>query len=530
MFVKREEHEMNYNNEAIEKAINHLGFEAFTEIQEKTIPLILKGQDVIGHSQTGTGKTAAFAIPILERIDVNNPSVQAIIICPTRELAMQVKEAFDTFARFMHNLKTIAVYGGEPMHKQVKALKRKPQIIIGTPGRTIDHINRRLIKLKDVKHVVLDEADEMLKMGFKEDIELILSQTPKTRQTIMFSATMPKPILALSKTYMQDPVHITVVPKEQSNKNITQYFYQVKEQNKLEALNRLYHTYNPKLSLVFCNTKRKVDELTDLLKDYNIEADKIHGDLPQTKRIEIIKRFHQGRLKMLIATDVAARGLDIKNVEAVFNYDIPEKADHYVHRIGRTGRVNNKGYAFSFATKKELKRIDTIKAMTHSTMKKRNIPTAEKIEILKNEVMVQDLTDTIAEHKHEKFINDAKKILEQHNPTEVVAALLASKQENLPIENTDINESFTHSKTSQSSNKNAITYQLNLGKKMGLTPKKLVDMIKEKTKLNDQGIQDVKVRKTSASFSIDKKNKKLVERSIKRLSFKGRHITVSLAN
>lgn len=520
---------MNYNNKAIEKAINQLGFEAFTEIQEKTIPLILKGQDVIGHSQTGTGKTAAFAIPILEQIDINNSNIQAIILCPTRELAMQVKEAFDTFARYMTQLKTVAIYGGEAIHKQIKALKRKPQIIIGTPGRTIDHINRKLIKLQNVKHLVLDEADEMLKMGFKEDIELILSQTPSTRQTVMFSATMPKPILNLSKTYMKSPEHITVVPKEQSNKNITQYVYQVKEQNKVEALNRLFHTYNPQLSLVFCNTKRKVDQITDTLRDQGIEADKIHGDLPQSKRIEIIKRFHQGKLRMLVATDVAARGLDIKNVEAVFNFDVPEKADHYIHRIGRTGRVNNKGYAFSFATKKDLRTIDQIKALTHANIKKRNVPTAEKIEVLKTTILVEELADAIETKKHLNHINEAKMLIENQNPTEIIAALLSKQQSPLPVEGDDINESFTNArKTSDPSG--TITYQLNLGKKMGLTPKKLVDMVKAKTKLNDQGIQNVKVKKTSASFSIDKKHKKVVSRSLTRLDFKGRQVTLSVMN
>ena len=364
---------MLYENKQIEKSLTEMGFENFTEIQERSIPLIKEGKDVIGHSQTGTGKTAAFTLPILDKLDFDSNSIQAIVLCPTRELAVQVKREIDKIGKYVPKLKTVAVYGGEAISNQIRGLKKKPQIIVGTPGRTIDHINRKLIKLDDIKFLVLDEADEMLKMGFKEDIETILEAANQERQTVMFSATMPRAILNITKKYMKNPIHISVITGDESNKDITQSYYNVNESNKVEAVGRLLTIHNSKLTLVFCNTKRKVDDVTQRLISKGYNVDKIHGDLPQTTRLDVLNKFHKGVLDILVATDVAARGLDIKNVEVVINFDVPEKAEYYVHRIGRTGRIGAKGLSFTFVTKKDNRRLQDIVKFSKATITKRNI-------------------------------------------------------------------------------------------------------------------------------------------------------------
>jgi len=360
-------------NPAILKAIEEMGFEDMSPIQAKAIPLILEGKDVVGQAQTGTGKTAAFGIPLLMKIDPKDKSLQAIVLCPTRELAIQVAEELRKLAKFMHGIKVLPVYGGQEISKQIRSLKTGVQIIIGTPGRVMDHMRRKTIRLDDIRMVVLDEADEMLNMGFRDDIETILGQVPEQRQTLLFSATMPQPILDIAKTYQKDAQMVRVVKKELTVPKIEQYYYEVTPKNKEEVLSRLLDMYNPKLALVFCNTKKQVDELTGALQGRGYFAEGLHGDMKQQQRDRVMNKFRNGKTEILVATDVAARGIDVDNVEAVFNYDVPQDDEYYVHRIGRTGRAGREGKAFTLVTGREIYKLKDIMRYCKTKIKARQI-------------------------------------------------------------------------------------------------------------------------------------------------------------
>ena len=332
----------------IVRAIREMGFEKLSPIQEQAIPYLLQGEDIIGQAQTGTGKTAAFGIPAIQHINPDVKKLQTIILCPTRELAIQAAEELRKIAKYMHGIKVLPVYGGQDISRQIKALKGGVQIIIGTPGRLMDHLRRKTIRPDHVKTIVLDEADEMLNMGFREDIETVLEYLPQEHQTVLFSATMPKPILEITRKYQHDAINIKIVKKELTVANIDQYYYDVKRKDKIDVLTRLLDYYNPKLSLVFCNTKKMVDELAYELCGRGYSAEGLHGDMKQVQRDRVMKNFRNGKTDILIATDVAARGIDVDDVEAVFNYDLPQDDEYYVHRIGRTGRAGRCGKAFSF--------------------------------------------------------------------------------------------------------------------------------------------------------------------------------------
>ena len=521
---------MLHENERIERSLKEMGFEEFTEIQSKCIPLIKEGNDIIGHSQTGTGKTAAFTLPILDEIDYESKDVQAIVLCPTRELAVQVRTEINKIGKYLPQLKTVCVYGGEPITKQIHKLKRKPQVIVGTPGRTIDHINRKLIRLGKIKYLVLDEADEMMKMGFKEDIETILDATNSERQTVMFSATMPKPIVAISKKYMKDPHLVSVVTGEETNADVTQYYYNVKDKNKVEAVARLLHVYNPKLTLIFCNTKRKVDDVTRELTKKGYNVDKIHGDLQQTNRMHVLQKFHTGVLDMLVATDVAARGLDIKNVEAVINYDVPEKADYYVHRIGRTGRIGNKGYSFTLVSRKEQFRLDQILRFTKASIKKRNIPTPEKVIKVKQEKQFEDILDVINNENLSPHYDLAYKLLIDKEPVEVVSALLAKleKDDQSEVVLGDINE---HPNAPKKNRKqaNQVRFHINLGSKIGMSPRSLGEFVSKKTNLKNQQIKDITIRAAFSFFTVGNQYEKQVTKSLSKSSYAGKKIQLEVA-
>lgn len=335
--------ELNIKPEIL-KAVASMGFEEMTPIQARAIPVELEGADVIGQAQTGTGKTAAFAIPILQKVNPKLKKPQAMVICPTRELAIQVADEIRKLAKYMSSVKVLPIYGGQEISKQIRSLKSGVQIIIGTPGRIMDHMRRKTVKFDDICTVVLDEADEMLDMGFREDIETILREIREDRQTLLFSATMPKPILELTRMYQKNPQTIKVIRKELTVPNITQYYYEVRPKNKGEVLSRLLDIYDPKLSVVFCNTKKGVDELVQELQGRGYFAEGLHGDMKQTMRDRVMRSFRNGKTEILVATDVAARGIDVDDVDAVFNYDLPQDEEYYVHRIGRTGRAGKQGW------------------------------------------------------------------------------------------------------------------------------------------------------------------------------------------
>lgn len=424
---------MRYEDAGIDqrilRAVKELGFEHMTPIQEQAIPLFMTGRDIIGQAQTGTGKTAAFGIPILQKIDPAVRSLQALILCPTRELAMQAADELRKFARYMDSIKVLPVYGGQEIYKQIKNLKTGVQIVVGTPGRVMDHMRRHTLKFDQVHTVVLDEADEMLNMGFREDIETILKEMPGERQTGLFSATMPKPILDITKTYQKDAAYIKMTPKEVTIPLIKQAYYQVRKQDKEEVLCRLIDYYDPKRALIFCNTKRMVDELTEHLKGRGYEVEGLHGDLTQGQRDTVMNLFRGGKTNILIATDVAARGIDVSDVEAVFNFDVPEDIEYYVHRIGRTGRAGKTGRSFTLVVGREAYKIRDIERICHTKIKERKIPNAADITARKSEKILKEAYEVIESEdisKAMESILDAV-ALGQYSATQIAAAFMKMK-------------------------------------------------------------------------------------------------------
>lgn len=361
------------------RAVQEMGFEIMTPIQEQSVPVLLEGKDIIGQAQTGTGKTAAFAIPMIQKIDAEIKKPQGIILCPTRELAMQAAEEIRKLAKYMHGVKVLPVYGGQDIGKQIRALAQGVQIIVGTPGRVMDHLRRHTIKTASVKMIVLDEADEMLDMGFREDIETVLADMPEEHQMALFSATMPQEILDIAGAYQKNAVYIRVTPKELTVAAIKQAYYRVAKKDKIRALCRLLDYYQPARSLIFCNTKRMVDEIAGQLNELGYEAGALHGDLSQAQRDSVMNLFRNGRCAILIATDVAARGIDVSGVDAVFNYDVPEDIEYYVHRIGRTGRAGRKGRSFTLISGREIFKIRSIERVCHTVIRERQLPTVEDV-------------------------------------------------------------------------------------------------------------------------------------------------------
>ena len=409
------------------RAITEMGFEEPSPIQAKAIPEVMAGHDVIGQAQTGTGKTAAFGIPLLQKIDPKNRKLQAIILCPTRELAIQVADEIRRLSKFMHGIKILPVYGGQDIGKQIRSLKGGVQIVIGTPGRVMDHLRRHTLKPQTVDIVVLDEADEMLNMGFREDIETILGQLPEERQTMLFSATMPKPILEIAKRYLHEPEIVKVIQKELTVPKIEQYYYEVNPRKKNEVLSRLLDMYDPSLSLVFCNTKRKVDELVADLKGRGYFAEGLHGDMKQSQRDRVMNGFRNGRTDILVATDVAARGIDVDDVEAVFNYDVPQDDEYYVHRIGRTGRAGREGRAFTLVVGKEIYKLKDIQRYCKTKIRRQPIPSVNDVAAIKVEKLLEQAGELIATDGLGRMMDLLEEYLDgsDYSATEMAAALLA---------------------------------------------------------------------------------------------------------
>jgi len=418
------------------QAITELGFEESTPIQDQAIPIALKGGDLIGQAQTGTGKTAAFGIPLINKIPVSESRIVALIMTPTRELAIQVAEEIGKLARFK-GIGSLPIYGGQEIGRQIRALKRRPQIIIGTPGRLLDHINRKTIKLDDVQTVVLDEADEMLDMGFMEDITTILSMVPEERQTMLFSATMPPNIQKLAQQFLRNPEHVSVIPKNITAPSIEQAYIEVHERQKFEAICRLLDMESPELAIVFGRTKRRVDELSEGLQKRGYSADGLHGDLSQNQRDAVMRKFRDGSIDVLVATDVAARGLDVSGVTHVINFDLPQDPESYVHRIGRTGRAGKEGTAWSFVTPREIDHLHFIEKVTRHKIAKKPLPTmAEAIEG-KQRLTAERLIEIVESEDFQEYKGTAIQLLERYDSVHLVAAalkLLTGEKKDVAIE------------------------------------------------------------------------------------------------
>ncbi|MDG6244015.1 MAG: DEAD/DEAH box helicase [Methanolobus sp.] len=414
-----------YLSKEIRKSIKEMGFREPTEIQEKCIPPIQEGKDIIGQGHTGTGKTAAFGIPMLELIDPAIKKTQGLVMCPTRELAGQVCEELRRLAKYIPDIKIIPIYGGLPIETQINELRAGTQIVVGTPGRITDHLERQTLQTDDISIVVLDEADEMLNMGFREDIENILEKIPSNRQTLLFSATMPESILKLTENYQKEPVHIRVSQKELTVPQVKQYYFEVKENAKPEALKRLIEAENIKSALVFCNAKKEVDKLLVKLRSRGYPAEALHGDIKQRHREQRMDRFRKEDTGILIATDVAARGIDIDNIEVVFNYDLPQDPQTYVHRIGRTARAGRPGLAYTLVTGRETSKIDAITNITKTDILKRELPSNRDIERIKEDRIADEVRMNIRRGKLDKYDEFVSGIADDDMNYRQVAAALA---------------------------------------------------------------------------------------------------------
>jgi len=502
-------------SEAVMVGINKLGFTEATDIQAQSIPLCKEGHDLIAQSQTGTGKTAAFSIPMLENINESDRSLQALILCPTRELAVQVAEAISAMSIGMRGLNVVPVYGGEPIYHQIRRLKRGAQVVVGTPGRTKDHFDRGVLKAGSLNTLILDEADEMLKMGFKDELEAILAYLPEERQTLLFSATMPKTVEYLAKKYTNDPKRIHIARKNMTNENITQKYILVKRRHKIDGLLRLIDFQVPKQALIFCNTKRGVDQLSEAFQKKNVVSDKIHGDIPQAQRLETIKRFNAGHLNLLIATDVAARGLDIDGVDAVYNYDVPTHPENYVHRIGRTGRAGRTGNASTIVSREEINFLTEIMHYTKEKIEETQLPSLSEV----NESRVDRyVTDALAiceggmsDHA-QTIINKLEE--KGFNGHQIAAAIIDM---NLELEKgTDHDFGFrTHvptqrgpkgsnSRSPQGDRKRSDSLRLNLGRDDKIEVRDLLHLISSKSGIRKHAIGNIRMRNSFTYLDMDK--------------------------
>lgn len=416
--------ELNISESTL-KSVKRMGFEEATPIQEGTIKFAMEGRDIIGQAQTGTGKTAAFGIPLVEKVDPKNSNIQGLIIAPTRELAIQVSEELYKIGQDKR-VKILSVYGGQEIGRQIRALKNNPHVIVGTPGRILDHINRRTLKLDNVQTLILDEADEMLNMGFIEDINTIMESVPAERQTLLFSATMPTPIRKIAEKFMKTPEVVKIQSKEMTVENIEQFFVKSHEREKFDILSRVINVHQPELAIIFGRTKRRVDELSHALSIRGYLAEGIHGDLSQAKRMSVLRQFKENKIDILVATDVAARGLDISGVTHVYNYDIPQDPESYVHRIGRTGRAGKSGVAVTFVTPREMGYLRIVEETTKKRMSPLRPPSSDEALIGQQRLAVESLSEIVDKNNIGDYRSFATELLEKYEAVDVIAAALKS--------------------------------------------------------------------------------------------------------
>ena len=521
--------ELNLSSE-VQRALSEMGFEEATPIQSKAIPYILDGRDILGQAQTGTGKTCAFGIPAIEMIDPNVHGVQVLALCPTRELAIQVSEELKNVCKYKRGIKILPIYGGQSIDRQIMALKNKPQIIVGTPGRVMDHMRRRTLKLASLKMMILDEADEMLNMGFREDIDVILEDLPAERQTLLFSATLSKEIKEITKLYQKNPEHIVTVHKELTIPSIEQYYLEVRESSKLELLCRLVDAKNIKLGLVFCNTKKRVDELTSSLQTRGYSAEALHGDMKQSERDRVMTKFRKGNIDILVATDVAARGIDVNDIEAVFNYDIPSDEEYYVHRIGRTGRAGKKGVSYSFVFGRDIFKLKDIQRYTKSEILPMQPPSITDVEEVKLDAAVNQVLSLLDAGGYSKYNKVIEKILTESNDAtsmDIASALfkLAFDELDRNYEETDLDDD-----TTQYRKEGMVRLFMNVGTLDNIQPKNIVQGIASKSSLSGKLIGAIDIHKQFTFVEVPAEYADEVMESMRDFTHRGRKVSIEKAS
>ena len=472
--------ELNLRSELL-KAVESLGFETPSPIQAKAIPLVLEGKDILGQAQTGTGKTAAFGLPILNLIQQGG-GLQALVMCPTRELAVQVAQEISKLGQFL-NFSVLPVYGGQSIEHQLRALHRKPEIIVGTPGRIIDHLHRGTIKFQGLKMVVLDEADEMLDMGFWDDMQTILKSCPPDRQTMLFSATISQKVMEIARTFMHSPALVAIKGPDKTVSLIEQRYYEVNPLQKVEALCRILDIEDPETCLVFCRTKQGSDELSKNLRSRGYSADALHGDLSQRERDSVMQRFRQGMLELLIATDVAARGLDISSVTHVINFDIPQDSDSFIHRTGRTGRAGKEGVAITLVAPRETKLLRIIENDIKKRLIRCKLPTfADALEI-RQQKLVEKIQENITE-SGEEYRGTAVALLNSNDSIEIIATLLKMvDQTGRDMEKSELLPTKPES----------VKVKIPMGRKHGTNPKKIITFLTSKSRVRPKDIGNIKI-------------------------------------
>jgi ATP-dependent RNA helicase DeaD len=541
------------------KAVAQMGYEEASHIQSQAIPALLRGADVVGQSQTGSGKTAAFALPAIELVDAQLRAPQVLILCPTRELAVQVAEEVAKLAHFKPRVKEIPIYGGQSYDRQLRGLRDGAQIIIGTPGRILDHLDRGTLKMDQLKMVILDEADRMLDMGFVDDIRQILKQAPKERQTVFFSATLPRPIQELIRTFTRNPVNVTIETQALTLPDIEQVYYEVERRSKLDVLCRLIDLHDIKFGIIFCATKMMVDELTEHLTARGYGADKMHGDMTQAMRERVIAKFRKRGIEFLVATDVAARGLDVDDIEVVFNYDLPHDGDDYIHRIGRTGRAGRSGKAITLVSGRELYKMQNIIRFTKAKVRRERPPSEEEVEEKRANAFYDSLKHTLAEGKYERQDALIGRLLDQgFAATDIASALIhvfspepaAPVREERPErfkrypsndrfekpvrktrehsepsrfpEGTGLKADRTSGEVSHEPGMTRIT--LGVGREHGIQPGDIVGVIVGMTKLPKEIVGVIRLQGKQSFVDVKDENADLIVSKLHGITFKGRKL------
>ena len=523
--------DMNISNE-ICRAVLDMGFEEATPIQSQAIPVILEGKDIIGQSQTGTGKTAAFGIPLLERINPEDRRLQALILCPTRELAIQVSEDFRTLLKYKDNIRVLPIYGGQPIDRQIAALRKGTQVVIGTPGRVMDHMRRRTIKAETVQMMVLDEADEMLDMGFREDIETILVKIPEEHQTLLFSATLSPEILDITKRFQKNPEFIKIVRKELTVPNIEQYYFDVKEKTKLDALCRIIDVYDPKLAMVFCNTKKRVDDLVEMLQGRGYFAEGLHGDLKQAQRDKVMQKFRNGTIEILVATDVAARGIDVDDIDVVFNYDVPQDEEYYVHRIGRTGRAGKAGKAFTFCVGKEIYKLRDIMRYTKTKIQQQKLPTLSDVEEMKTNIYLEKIKGIIEEGHLTKYIHLVDRLMEEdYTSIDIAAALLKDHLSDVNADDIDALDDINLGGTELygGEGEKMVRLFINAGKKSKIRAKDIVGAIANEAGIPGKTLGEIAIFDEYTFVDVPNEFVRDILHGMKHAKIKGKRVHIEIA-
>jgi len=529
--------ELNLSEE-MQKAIDEIGFEEVTPIQAQSIPYIFEGRDIIGQAQTGTGKTCAFGIPAVDMLDSEVEGIQVLVLCPTRELAIQSTEELKSISKYKSGIRILPIYGGQPIDRQIRALKNRPQIIIGTPGRVMDHMRRHTLKFANLRMIILDEADEMLNMGFREDIDTILKEVPEVRQTILFSATMPKEILDLTKRYQKDPLHVKISHKALTVPSIEQYYLTVSSASKPEILSRIIDTKDITLALVFCNTKKRVEELTTELQSRGYAAEALHGDLRQEQRDKVMAKFRNGQIDILIATDVAARGIDVDDIEAVFNYDLPSDDEYYVHRIGRTGRAGKAGIAYSFVVGREINKLKDIQRFTKAAITPMKPPSIIDVEENKMNRVMATIKKSYAEGKLTRYSDYIERTIEEMNsdndeenyvsPLDFAAAMLKMLSEPNNAEASKAADESEVQDEDTGAEEGYVRLFINVGSKDRIQPGNIVQSIASTSGLPGKLIGAIDIFDSYTFVEVEYAHKVLD--SMKDYTMKGRKVNIERSN